>query len=432
MAEHERAIYADPPGTGKTATTLRWLEGYGRSLIVVPKAIIPQWVEEAGTWFPELTVIRGDGSAQARSKARDALREARGPVALLLNYEALRGDVEALMRIKWEALVCDEAHRLKNRQAQVTKAAFKMAHRVPSVALLTGTPILNRAEELWSLLRICGGAALYSSFWRWADHYFNLERTTFFGRAQTPVTLIHDVKADHVDELRGEAGQYLVQRPLADLLPDLPEAQEIMHPVELSPSERKLYAQMEKYAWAEIDGEILVASNTVSKITRLRQLASEWGSLVDRDEPGSKVVAASSLISDLAPEQVVVLCAYKASVYALANEVGSSAHVYTGDQDSVHREQIVAEFKSGEARVLIGTLAALGEGVDGLQVARHIVLLDRDWTPARNEQAVGRIQRQGQEHDAIFVHHIFALGTIDEMVARTLVGKKRTIAEVLG
>jgi len=151
--------------------------------------------------------------------------------------------------------------------------------------------------------------------------------------------------------------------------------------------------------------------------------------VADENGPGSKVKATAQLISDLAPERVVVLCAYKATVRALAKLVGEDATIYTGDENDEQRQAALANFIGGWNPVLIGTLAALGEGVDGLQIARHLVLVDRDWTPARNDQAVGRLRRSGQAGDVV-VYHIVVNGSTDQQVALAL-RDKRDVTEAI-
>ena len=168
----------------------------------------------------------------------------------------------------------------------------------------------------------------------------------------------------------------------------------------------------------------------MSKLTRLRQLASDWGGLWEENTPGTKVKAAVELVDDLAPEQVVVLTAYKETARRIAELVGAPA--YTGDTSAEERESMLRRFRAGEETVLVGTLATVGEGVDGLQVARHVVLVDRDWTPARNEQAIARIRRSGQQADQVVAYHIFARDTVDETVARMLVEKQGVIDALLG
>ena len=109
---------------------------------------------------------------------------------------------------------------------------------------------------------------------------------------------------------------------------------------------------------------------------------------------------------------------------------GALAVTYTGDISQKHRDILRQEFIDGDLNVLVGTLATMGEGIDGLQVARHLVMVDRDWTPARNDQAIGRLLRRGQDRPVV-VHHVYAEGTIDEDVAQSCARKTETIESVM-
>lgn len=436
MGAKGRMIYGDAPGTGKTITTLRWLADLdggddARHLIVVPRAVLDHWQDFADEWYPELTVIRGDGTPAKRAKAREAARSLGGPTALLIHYEAMRGDISHHLG-HWTSVTFDEAHRLKGRSTLTTKAARRLARRCDHLALVTGTPLMNRAEELWSMLNLLDPET-YTSFWRFADEFFNLSQEPYNGYGQRLVTVVNGVREDRLEALRELVHPYLIQRSLDECLPNLPTAQEIPYPVRLTPSERKVYKQMEKHSWADLgDGKILQAENHLAKSTRLRQMASNFASIVQSDDAGSKAAAAIDLCEALVEEdeQVVVLTAYKATARAIADAV-EGAVTYTGDESTAERAAAIDAFTSGRAPVLVGTIATLGEGVDGLQGARYLVMVDRDWTPARNEQAIARLRRSGQTRTVV-VYHVYAEDTIDEQVHAALQRKEDVIEAILG
>lgn len=431
IAEQPRIIYADAPGTGKTATSLTALEQLGveRALIIAPKNVLRHWQGQAAVWTPDREVVIGHGTPQQRKRARERVLSS-NHAALVLNYESFRVDAEILQKSTWDVLVTDEAHRLKNRRAAVTKTAMKSARRADSLLLVTGTPILNRAEELWSLLHMIDPKR-WRSFWRWTFEHFDVEQTTFYGKVPQPVTLVKGIKDGHSDIIRSEIGPLMIQRPLEVLLPELPPLIETTLVVELSAAERKLYNELVRKSWTRIEGEVIWTPNEVAKTTRLRQFASDWSSLSPNvTKAGSKVAATAELVRDLDPEQVLVLTAYRATAHRLTALLPDAVTVT--DTKGHEREAIIDQFRSGNARVLVGTIAMLGEGVDGLQVASHIVLLDRDWTPAKNDdQIIGRVRRSGQKN-VVRAYYIVAAGTIDETVDRALREKRNVIDSILG
>lgn len=430
IREQRRLIYADPVGSGKTATSLAALDAVnsGRALILAPSYLLDQWVREGESWSPTTELILGAGSASKRSRAREKLREVSGPAALVLNYESAWRDAEELMKLGFDTLVCDEAHRLKNRQTATFKGIAKIARRLPNLLLITGTPILNRADEMWSSLHLLWPQR-YTSFHRWSETHFDIELTTFHGKLAQPVRLVQDLKPGHAALIREEVGAALLQRSEEEIGLWLPPLVENVIEVELTAAERKVYDELTRRSWTRVEGTLVQAPNEVAKITRQRQMVGEWGQLTDEPTtPGAKVTAATALVEDLEPEQVLVVAQHHATVEKLAEMTGGvylHGGVKQGEQNAV-----LESFRSGNSRVLCATLGMVGEGVDGLQVARHLVLVDKAWTPGGNTQVIGRLRRSGQEADTVYVHHIFAKNTVDTRVEDVLGFKAETITAV--
>ena len=435
LITHRRSILALDPGTGKTPTTLSALHKVRarRILVVAPKSVTMHWLNLMSAWWPEAVGILGTGTIRQREQARELFESMAvgAPVVLVVNYESMRIDVEFLGALGFDAVIFDEAHRLKNRQAQQTRAANAICRRPHQwVWLVTGTPIMNRPEEIWSLLHLIDQHR-FSSYWRWVRSYYETTMESYgWGPQRRAVEQLGDLRNGAIDSMRSELADVMFHRSLDDCLPDLPPVTTVTIDVELDPEERKLYAALLHKTWAEITpGEILLIPNDVARQTRLRQVVSDIEILgAERTKPGSKIAAALEIIADLEPEQVVVLTWSRAAAERVASECGG-AYIH-GGVTTPDRQGLLDLFKRGHLRVLCGTLATLGEGVDGLQVARHMIRLDRDWTPARNDQAVARLRRSGQK-SAVVVHDIVCHDTIDATVERALRHKKSVIEEVL-
>jgi SNF2 family DNA or RNA helicase len=346
---------------------------------------------------------------------------------LVLNHELLRRDIDDLLNIKWQALVVDEAHRLKGRNTGVALAAGKIAWRAQGVALLTGTPVLNDAYEVWPLLHIVRPKQ-YRSFWKWVNEHFHVELTTFHGKLPRAIRVITNMKPGHDELIKAELAEVMIARP--NLLPHVPVRAHIV-PVELNENERRAYENIDAHGWAHIGGELVEASTPLTKMTRLRQLASEWSTFSEDVEAGTKVTAALELLNEQ-PDRVVILTAYKATARALyAQLYPGNTGMFTGDESKKQRAQALREFGEGRTNCIIGTIAAMGEGVDGLQVASKMIRLERDWTPARNTQAIGRILRDGQLAEAVDVWDIVAADTVDQEVAEMLARKADIVDRVV-
>lgn len=418
FAERSRSIYADPAGSGKTATALTWASQVGgRTLILAPSDVVGQWVTESEQWTPDHTVINGSGGPAARSFARDSM------LPIVMNYEAARADRSVLG--DFDTVILDEAHRVKGRNTLTNKMVRAICRKSPNVLLITGTPIMNQPEELWSLLNLCDPKR-FSSFWSWAHKHCEIERTDFWGKLPEPITMVKGLKPGAEVLIRLEAIDYLLMRHDVLGLPPLGEPTIVTVP--LSEPERAMYDSMARRFWLEAGDRVVYASNEIAKMTRLRQLASDWGNIVPEVGIGTKVAATLKLIEDIG-EQVVVLAGYHETVERIAAD--SDGVAYHGAMNTKQRHKALAAFKAGDVPVIAGTLATLGEGVDGLQVARHVILHDRDWTPARNEQAIARVRRLGQTGEVCH-YHVVADNTIDNTVDRALADKRAVIDAITG
>lgn len=429
-AASDRFVYADAAGTGKTPTTCVWLNDSQHrshpSLVIAPESVCEQWEAQVAEWT-DLRPVSLRGTPAAR---RDAFTSLDPYDVAITNYELLRKDQDALAGQVWASVVFDEAHRLKSRTNQVGTAAQRL--KPARIATLTGTPLMNSADELWIQLRLCRPKE-YSSFWAWARHHFYVEMTTHYGKVSRPVPDIIGIREGHADLIRQEAEHCMIWRTIDELLPGLPPVETTIVPVTLGESERKMYDSIFKHGWGRHKDQKITTRNAVSKMTRLRQMTSDWRGLGEGFlgfGGGAKVAAAVDLLEGRT-DQTVVLVAYKLSARMVSEQIPGSV-LYTGDESKKERQRAVEAFKAGDAPAIVGSIAALGEGVDGLQVAHRMVRLDRDWTPARNDQVLGRIRRSGQQAARLRVDDIVAENTVDQRVAEALLDKTLELDAVLG
>jgi SNF2 family DNA or RNA helicase len=290
----------------------------------------------------------------------------------------------------------------------------------------------------------------YSSYWKWCNDFceiiddviyiksMNQQTGNLVTRQQT-IKKIGGVKEDMEGVLRQQLRDVMIRRSIEELLPEIPEVTTIRHEVELSSQERKLYDQMNEFYFAQNENSdlgpemIVFASNEVAKYTRLRQLASDWSIVSTGSEQifrSSKMQALKEIIDDLDPEPVVIFSYFARVIDNVADMLNCPK--LTGNTPRNDRAQIQSAFQSGQFRCIAGTIGTMSESID-LFRARHVIFLDFDWTPARNdEQAIGRVRRFGQQSDRIFKHAIIARDTIDEYVEEVLANKQAVIESLTG
>lgn len=191
-----------------------------------------------------------------------------------------------------------------------------------------------------------------------------------------------------------------------------------------------MHDSMSKRFWMEHGGQLVTAPNRITQSLRLRQLASDWTAF-GGEGLGSKAKAAVDLVNDLGDEQVVIFCAFRSTVDAIVAAIGNDAVGYHGGLGVNERQSMLKTFVTGGARILVGTFGVMSEGIDGMQVARHAIFVDRSWVPAQNRQAIARLARSGQQ-SAVNVTHLVATDTIDQVVSAALERKESVIKAVLG
>jgi SNF2 family DNA or RNA helicase len=351
-----------------------------------------------------------------------------------VHWEALRLMPE-LQKLPWLHIIADECHRAKNRSAQQTKA-LKKIQDVKYKTAMSGTPVVNRPDELWSILNWLYPKT-YTSYWNFFKKY--VDSTIEFGGGGRRYQKILGPK--NTEELRRQIRPFFVRRRKVDVLKDLPDKYYTTINVDLDPQQRRVYNMMKKdmIAWiGEQEDEVLPAPVVVAQLTRLQQFSCAYAELNPEDgrvrlrEPSSKIDALMEVL-DGSTDQVVVFSRFKQLIRLVERRLvkaGISHVVLTGDTPQEERGSVVLQFQRGDARVFAGSIAAGGVGIT-LHAASTVVFLDRDWSPALNSQAEDRLHRIGQK-SAVQVIDIMAKNTVDLGRMQRLELKKSWIRQILG
>lgn len=411
-------------GSGKTLQTIAWIGSQGiqnfypnsmHVLIVVPKSVRIQWQEEMGNFMSGAQVTRVNGAPKARELAYETFTKAdRYPNVLLTTYELLRQDIERVQKLKFDVLVCDEAHRLVNPSAQVYKAV--KAINVPLRGFLTATPIMNRALDVYGLYNlVCPG--LFGSYKSFIDTYtIRNEYNSVVGYR-------------NIDQLQQIIEPWTVGITLEEAGIELPPVTETDIPFKLSPKEQNFYTKVQKEALAELTQEEIsklseanLMNLAQTKMVRLQQIASYAGALGDITEC-SKLDTLKELLADKVSHgtKAVIFTQFSTVAEMLHRELPES-YLITGQTDTDTRGEIVKNFtKNPTPNILIGT-SAISAGLN-LQTANIIINYDLPWSVGQITQRIGRAHRIGQEKP-VFVYNLLAQGTADYYVKRTLEAKE--------
>jgi superfamily II DNA or RNA helicase len=401
------AVLADDMGLGKTLQTICALPASGRTLVVCPKSVVYNWQAEISRFRPGLTVSIFHGPRRTVDPKANVT---------LTTYAVLRLDAALLAGETWDTIVLDEAQAIKNESSQTARAAFDL--RGSFRIALSGTPVENRLEELWSVMRFANPGLLGG-------------RTSFVDRYVTPIAA---GDASAAERLRAKITPVLLRRLKRDVLPELPPRTDAVLHVELEDTERAVYDAVRAAAKKDVaeklsNGGVLAA---LEALLRLRQAACH-PALV----PGQKAEVSSKVERLLAALEEAAADGHKAIVFSqwtsLLDLVEPHLHAAAIpfarlDGSTRDRGAVVGTFQSEAGPpVLLASLKAGGTGLN-LTAADHVFLLDPWWNPAAEDQAADRAHRIGQERPVI-VYRLVARDTVEERIL-ALQEKKRALADV--
>ena len=419
------AVLADDMGLGKTIQALAWIQHlrerdpeFGPCLVVCPTSVMHNWERETRRFAPGLRML-----TLASGGGRHALRrEIPGHDLVVTNYALLRRDLEAWKETALGAVILDEAQNIKNPSTAIARATLEL--RAPHRLALTGTPLENRALDLWSIMSFVNPGYLGS-------------RAPFAARYDRLDAPPH-ARALLAARLR----PVMLRRLKREVAADLPERIEERRDCELTRGQRQLYvAELQRsrefVALLAADPESVRRNKItiLSALTRLRQICCHPALAGGAHALGSgKFDAVFELLEPLLAEghKVLLFSQFVECLKLLAAEMvrrGVPTHTLTGQ--TTRREQVVSGFQDDpRACVFLISLKAGGTGLN-LTAASYVVLFDPWWNPAVEAQAIDRTHRIGQDRTVI-AYRMLAQGTIEEKIWELQQRKAALVKDVLG
>ncbi|HKA14095.1 MAG TPA: DEAD/DEAH box helicase [Myxococcota bacterium] len=399
------ALLADDMGLGKTLQALCAVRG--RTLVVAPTSVVPNWAAEAERFRPALRVCVYHGPARALDPSADLT---------LTSYALLRLDSDALCGVEWDTVVLDESQAIKNADSQVARAAHRLPGRFRIA--LTGTPIENRLAELWSQFQFLSRGWLGSL-------------NDFRERYAKPIA---DGDAVAADRLRARVRPFVLRRHKRDVAPELPPRTEVVLHVELADDERQVYDAIRAATREDVATRFAAggsAFQVLEALLRLRQAACD-AALV----PGGRIqrsakleVLRENLEESVAEGHKALVFSQWTSLLDRVEPVLRAAELPFARLDGSTRDRaaVVDAFQSESGPpVMLVSLRAGGTGLN-LTAADSVFILDPWWNPAVEEQAADRAHRIGQTRP-VMVYRLVATGTVEERVL-ALQARKRALTE---
>ena len=411
---------ADDMGLGKTIQVLGLLEQRRTrrlkkdetrrpSLIVVPKSLVFNWIDEAARFTPRLRVLNYTGLD--RKESRDSFADYD---AIVTTYGTLRQDILILKELHFDYAILDEAQAIKNSESQAAKSARIVIadHRLA----LTGTPIENHLGELWSLFEFLNPGMLGRS-------------ASFRRLTKGPID------ARQLEVLSSGVRPFLLRRTKDQVLTELPDKSEQTLYCEMQPKQRKLYDELRDYYRKSLTQRIKTVGIKQAKIhvlealLRLRQAACHPG-LIDQGrakEPSAKLDVLLEQLEETIAEghKTLVFSQFTRLLSIVKQRLDSRGIRYEYlDGKTNNRKQVVERFQSDEdCPLFLISLKAGGNGLN-LTAADYVFILDPWWNPAAEAQAIDRAHRIGQTRN-VFAYRLICRDTVEERIVEMQKEKKQ-------
>lgn len=461
------ALLADDMGLGKTIQLLTFIAAVIETepkvdpfLVVAPVSLLENWNEEIGKFFlpGTMNVLTLYGATLAskrvsKSELDEELLRSGAPKLLragwlgsaqvvLTTYETLRDLEFSLGSQRWSVMICDEAQKIKNPNAMVTRAAWKQNARLKIAC--TGTPVENTLTDLWCLFEFFQPGLLGVL-------------KDFGTKYRKPIEAETDEEKALIDELRGLIEPQKLRRTKAEVAKDLPRKIEFQgcRALQLSQRQRSLYADAIAQFRSRGKGQQTGLQSPLGLLQYLRRLCSDprapghlstaSDSVSDLERNSPKMAWMLGHLSEIKTlgEKVIVFCEFRdlqrTLQRAISERFGFIPDVINGDTsaDSANannRQKRIKAFQEAHGfGVIILSPLAVGFGVN-IQAANHVIHFTRTWNPAKEDQATDRAYRIGQKKDVhvyypVVVAHDFL--TFDAKLDKLLDKKRSLSADML-
>ena len=492
LALAKRGILGDKRGLGKTLSSLIYCDMVQakKILVLAPNDVVPQFEDEIRDWAPHRTIFPLRGLPKGQRDLVYPMITMLDQYVLTLNYEAWRRDktiIDDLIKAGIDTIICDEAHRVKASSKVTARGVFQIAYRpnycskcdkvdnfcgpwmnkntgrltdlyptfaircqtcseelsctVKNVLSMTGTPILNKPQELFSMLFLVDRKKFPLEKYFLQDYCMQVQPNKWRFRP------------GGLERLTKFMSEFFLQRDRNDAGIHIPPPAITIH--SLDKDTVKYHKQYEAERTINENAALLLQDGTrkdiffiLELILRARQ-CMVWPAGIKITDPETKEVlchfdvlesqkldAATELLEELCEEEerIIVFSKFKPPLYEMHKRIqkaGYTSVMATGDQTQQVKEAVRRDFdlktapKEPRWQVCFGTYDAFGTGVN-LNAARHIIILDDEWSAGKEDQAIGRIDRLNST-DQANVHIFRVKDSIDDFMAGLIEWKRSLV-----
>jgi SNF2 family DNA or RNA helicase len=425
----EGAIIADDMGLGKTVQAIgtavikKEIFDFNRTLVICPASLKEQWKNEIERFSNEQAVI-----VEGLPQEREQIYRKSKAYFLILNYETVLRDSEAINKYQTDFIILDEAQRIKN-YATKTADAIKSLNKTHSL-VITGTPIENKLIDLYSIVAFIDPYFL-APLWE-----FSYQHCLFDEKMKNKITGYYNLS-----DLKERLQSILIRREKRNVLKQLPNISEFDVPVEMHPRQAEYHASFAKGIAAILRKKFITPfdmQKLMLLLSKMRMVCDSTN-LVDYETNYSpkldelQDILFEKLDINTNGKKIIIFSEWIRMNNIIGkmlreNNVGFAE--LSGNIPVKHRGKLIQKFEENkDCKVFLSTEAG-GSGLN-LQVADTVVNFELPWNPAKKNQRLGRIDRLGQESSNLTVISFITRNSIEEKIASGLVLKQNLFEGVL-
>ncbi|XP_075516257.1 putative ATP-dependent DNA helicase CHR12 [Primulina tabacum] len=437
-------ILADEMGLGKTIQTIA-LVAYlienkdvtGPHLIVAPKAVLPNWMNEFSTWAPSISAVLYDGRLDERKAMREEYSGEGKFNVLITHYDLIIRDKAFLKKIHWYYLIVDEGHRLKNFDCVLSRTLVSR-YRIRRRLLLTGTPIQNSLQELWSLLNF-----LLPNIFNSVNNFEEWFNAPFADKCE--VSLTEEEQLLVIRRLHHVIRPFILRRKKDEVEKYLPSKIQVMLKCDMSAWQKVYYQQvteMGRVGLANGSGKSKSLQNLTMQLRKCCNhpylFLGEY--YLQRNEEIFRASGKFELLDRLLPKlqraghRVLLFSQMTRLMTILGDYLELKGYQFLrldGNTKTEDRGKLLKQFNAPDSPYFIFLLSTRAGGLGlNLQTADTVIIFDSDWNPQMDQQAEDRAHRIGQKKEVrVFV--LVSVGSIEEVILERAKQKMGIDAKVI-
>ncbi|KAK4487693.1 hypothetical protein RD792_005645, partial [Penstemon davidsonii] len=437
-------ILADEMGLGKTIQTISLIaylienKGVtGPHLIVAPKAVLPNWLQEFSVWAPSISAVLYDGRLDERKAMREEYSGEGKFNVLITHYDLIIRDKAFLRKIHWYYLVVDEGHRLKNYDCVLARTLVS-GYRIRRRLLLTGTPIQNSLQELWSLLNF-----LLPNIFNSVENFEEWFNAPFADKCD--VSLTDEEQLLVIRRLHQVIRPFILRRKKNEVEKFLPSKTQVILKCDMSAWQKVYYQQVTEMGRVGLANGTGRSKSLQNLTMQLRKCCNHpylflGDYFMQRSEDIFRSSGKFELLDRLLPKlhkaghRILLFSQMTKLMTILGDYLSLKGYQFLrldGNTKTESRGELLKQFNAPDSPYFIFLLSTRAGGLGlNLQTADTVIIFDSDWNPQMDQQAEDRAHRIGQKKEVrVFV--LISVGSVEEVILERAKQKKGIDAKVI-